>query len=72
VIHQNLGLVCIYPFRVLVKGPEAKLKGGCEDEGAFAGTLILYIDYQLIWRGYVLIPKELNSVPSAYRRVSPW
>ncbi len=29
----------IYPFRVPVKGPEAKLKGGCEAEGAFTGTM---------------------------------
>jgi len=28
----------IYLSRVPVKGPEAKLRGGCEGEGAFAGT----------------------------------
>jgi len=30
--------IYIYSSRVPVKGPEAKLKGGCEGEGAFAGT----------------------------------
>jgi len=37
----------IHSSRVSVKGPEAKLKGGCEAEGAFTGTLLLYIDHQL-------------------------
>jgi len=30
--------------------PEAKLKGGCEGEGAFDGTRLLCINHQLIWR----------------------
>jgi hypothetical protein len=46
VIHQNPGPEYIYLFRVPVKGSEAKLKGGCEAEGAFAGTLSLISEYE--------------------------
>ncbi len=36
--------------RVPVKGPEAKLKGGCEGEGAIYRNLFIMYEYQVIGR----------------------
>jgi hypothetical protein len=40
----------VYLFKVPVKSPEAKLKGGCEGEGHFTGNNLTYIRHQQIWR----------------------
>jgi len=49
------------PSRVPAKDPEAKLKGGCEAEGSFAGTLALY--YYI----YLQLLTAITQSPKLYK-----